>query len=77
MNFHCLISLITNNIEEKDEAYHIETNEEMRNEIIVEAYVNGLNVCFDIQSVDDILSKDVEQEVERFHCLISLITIIL
>ena len=53
------------NIEEKDEGYHIRTNEEMRNEIIVEAYVNGLNVCFDIQSVDDILSKDIEQEVER------------
>jgi hypothetical protein len=25
----------------------------------------GLNVCFDIQSVDDILSKDDKQEVER------------
>ena len=53
------------NIEEKDEGYHIRTNEEMRNEIIVEAYVNGLNVCFDIQSVDDILSKNDKQELER------------
>jgi predicted HTH domain antitoxin len=29
------------NIEEKDEGYHIRTNEEMRNEIIIEAYVSG------------------------------------
>jgi hypothetical protein len=53
------------NIEEKDERFHIKSNDEMRNEIVVEAYVNGLNACFGVESADEILSKNTKQEVER------------
>ena len=57
------------NIEEKNTGFQIKTNEEMRNEIIIEAYVSGIDTFFyvDSDSVDEILSSnpDVNQKAGR------------
>jgi hypothetical protein len=57
------------NIEEKNTGFQIKTNEDMRNEIIVEAYVSGVDAFFyvDSDSVAEILNNnpDVNQEAER------------
>ena len=57
------------NIEERNTAFQIKTNDEMRNEIIIEAYVSGIDAFFyvDSDSVDEILTSnpDVNQEAER------------
>jgi hypothetical protein len=57
------------NIEEKNTGFQIKTNDDMRDEIIIEAYVSGIDAFFyvDSDSVAEILSSnsDVNQEAER------------
>jgi hypothetical protein len=57
------------NIEEKNTGFQIKTNDDMRDEIIIEAYVSGIDAffCVDSDSVAEILSRnpDVNQEAER------------
>ena len=57
------------NIEEKNTGFQIKTNDAMRDEIIIEAYVSGIDsfFCVDSDSVAEILNNnpDVNQESER------------
>ena len=57
------------NIEEKNTGFQIKTNDDMRDEIIIEAYVSGIDAFFyvDSDSVTEILNNnpDVNQKAER------------
>ena len=57
------------NIEEKNTGFQIKTNDAMRDEIIIEAYVSGIDAFFyvDSDSVAEILTSnpDVNQEAKR------------
>jgi hypothetical protein len=53
---------------EKNNGFQIKTNDDMRDEIIIEAYVSGIDAffCVDSDSVTEILNNnpDVNQEAE-------------